>query len=63
MFQYLNLVTLKCLRTDLQDLTYYPPPPPAQIPVLWIRIRIHFGRLDPDPHWESGSALGIRIRT
>ncbi len=20
-----------------------------------IRIRIHFGRLDPDPHWEYGS--------
>jgi hypothetical protein len=26
-------------------------------PVLRIRIRIHFGRLDPDPNWEfeSGS--------
>jgi hypothetical protein len=22
---------------------------------LRIRIRIHFGRLDPDPHWEYGS--------
>ncbi len=24
-------------------------------PVLRIRIRINFGRLDPDPHWEYGS--------
>jgi hypothetical protein len=23
--------------------------------VFWIRIRIHFGRLDPDLHWEYGS--------
>jgi hypothetical protein len=23
--------------------------------VLRIRIRIHFGQLDPDPHWEYGS--------
>ncbi len=21
--------------------------------VLWIRIRIHFGRQDPDPDWEG----------
>jgi hypothetical protein len=25
------------------------------VAVLWIRIRFHFGRLDPDPHWENGS--------
>jgi hypothetical protein len=24
-------------------------------PLLWIRISIHFGRLDPDQHWERGS--------
>jgi hypothetical protein len=23
--------------------------------VLWIRIRIHFGRPDPNPRWEYGS--------
>jgi hypothetical protein len=23
--------------------------------VLWIRIRIHFGRLDSNPHWEYES--------
>jgi hypothetical protein len=28
--------------------TVYPP-------VLGIRLRIHFGRLDPDPQWENGS--------
>ncbi len=28
---------------------------PLSEPVLWIRIRIHFGRLDPDPNWEYGS--------
>jgi hypothetical protein len=27
--------------------------------VLWIRIRIHFNRLDPDPHWESVYALMV----
>jgi hypothetical protein len=27
--------------------------------VLWIRIRIHFVVLDPDPYWEYGS--GFRI--
>jgi hypothetical protein len=26
--------------------------------VLRIRIRIHFGQLDPDPHWEYGSGSG-----
>jgi len=26
------------------------------VPVLWIRIRIYFGRLDPDPHLISGSS-------
>jgi hypothetical protein len=24
-------------------------------PVFWVRIRIDYGRLDPDPHWECGS--------
>jgi len=30
--------------------------------MLWIQIRIHFGRLDPDsdPHWEYGSGSGFR---
>ncbi len=28
------------------------------------RIRIHFGRLDPDPHWEDGSGFGsMRVKT
>ncbi len=27
----------------------------ASPPVLLIRIRIHFGWRDPDPHWEYGS--------
>ncbi len=28
----------------------------CQVPaVLRIRIRIHFGQVDPDPHWEYGS--------
>jgi hypothetical protein len=34
----------------------------AYLAVLRIltRIRIHFGRLDPDPHWEYGSGSGSR---
>jgi hypothetical protein len=23
-------------------------------PAMWIRIRFHFGRQYPDPHWEYG---------
>jgi hypothetical protein len=30
----------------------------AFILVGWIRIRIHIGRLDPDPHWEYRSGSG-----
>ncbi len=29
-------------------------------PVLWIRISIHFGRSDLDPHWECRSGYESR---
>jgi hypothetical protein len=30
---------------------------------IWIRIRIHFRRLDPNPHWEYGSgSRRVRIK-